>query len=222
MRHRGAAVEHAGDPRVLRQVAERALAARHGPAAGSVSPPSTRNRLVLPAPLRPTRPTLSRGMTVKSADSTTSRPPTSTESPWAWSTRSGCQAGRPDPTMFGVGDAAGSRVARRGGGLGRRPPPHRRRPCGRRRRWRVGRVAGSTAPAPGWSAPEPAGSRRMGRRRRRRGRRRRRPARRNRCPIPSPTRCRIGAGAGARPVPDPDRCRPTRPAPPGPSPSSRR
>ena len=54
---------------------------RRVPAAGSASPPRTRNRLVLPAPLRPTRPTLSRGITVKSTDSTTRRPPTSTDSP---------------------------------------------------------------------------------------------------------------------------------------------
>src|SRR5215218_5915056 len=90
------------------------------PAAGSLSPPRTRNRLVLPAPLRPTRPTLSRGMTVKSADSTTSRPPTSTESPWAWSIRSGCQAERADPTMF-----AAAIVTRQGAGVatGPAPPP---------------------------------------------------------------------------------------------------
>ena len=59
------------------------------PAAGSASPPSTRNRLVFPAPLRPTNPTLSRGITVKSADATTIRPPTSTESPCA------CNISRP-------------------------------------------------------------------------------------------------------------------------------
>ena len=58
------------------------------PAAGSAAPPSTRNSDVLPAPLRPTMPTLSRGMTVKLAPSTTSRPPTSTESACAWSIRS--------------------------------------------------------------------------------------------------------------------------------------
>ena len=55
-----AAVEHAVDPRVLGQVAEAALA-HDPPAAGSASPPRTLNRLVLPAPLRPTSPTLSRG-----------------------------------------------------------------------------------------------------------------------------------------------------------------
>ena len=77
----GAAVEHAGDPRVLRAGSRSRPCGSTRPAAGSDSPPSTRNRLVLPAPLRPTRPTLSRGMTVKSADSTTSRPPTSTERP---------------------------------------------------------------------------------------------------------------------------------------------
>ena len=98
----GAAVEHAGDARVLRQVAEARPCGRPRPADGSVSPPSTRNRLVLPAPLRPTRPTLSRGMTVKSADSTTSRPPTSTESACAWSTCPGCQASCGVPTTLPV------------------------------------------------------------------------------------------------------------------------
>jgi hypothetical protein len=49
------------------------------PSVGSTSPPSTLNRLVFPAPLRPTSPTLSRATTVKLAWSTTSRPPTSTE-----------------------------------------------------------------------------------------------------------------------------------------------
>ena len=120
------------------------------PAAGSVSPPSTRNRLVLPAPLRPTRPTLSRGMTVKSADSTTSRPPTSTESPWAWSIRSGCQAERADPTTF-----AAAIVTGQGAGVATGPPPPPDdgwvaggagglvRADGRRR---IGRRAGPAAP----------------------------------------------------------------------------
>ena len=59
------------------------------PAFGSEAPPRTLNKLVLPAPLRPTMPTLSRGITVKLAESTTSRPPTSTEIAWACSTRPG-------------------------------------------------------------------------------------------------------------------------------------
>ena len=80
-----AAVERGVDLRVLRQVAEAALAHRPGPTCGSAAPPSTLNRLVLPAPLRPTMPTLSRAITVKLAESTTSRPPTSTEIAWAWS-----------------------------------------------------------------------------------------------------------------------------------------
>ena len=57
------------------------------PAVGWPAPPSTRSRLVLPAPLRPTRPTLSRARIVKAASSTTKRPPTSTLTPRTWSTR---------------------------------------------------------------------------------------------------------------------------------------
>ena len=123
---------------------------RTRPAAGSASPPSTRNRLVLPAPLRPTRPTLSRGMTVKSADSTTSRPPTSTESACAWSTGPGCQARCGVPTTLRVrrrprgaavgrgGDAglvgvAGRRVGAAGGRRRRRAPVGGRRRVGVRR-----------------------------------------------------------------------------------------
>src|SRR5918993_5694863 len=59
------------------------------PDLGSTAPPRTLNRLVLPAPLRPTMPTLSRAITVKLAESTTRRPPTSTEIAWAWSTGPG-------------------------------------------------------------------------------------------------------------------------------------
>src|SRR5215471_8015189 len=56
------------------------------PSAAGVAPPSTRSRLVLPAPLRPTRPTLSRARMVKVAPDTTRRPPTSTPSPLTAST----------------------------------------------------------------------------------------------------------------------------------------
>jgi len=70
------------------------------PAAGSSAPPSTLNKVVLPAPLRPTIPTLSRGMTVKVAPATTSRPPTSTESACAWSIRSGYGRGRGEPASL--------------------------------------------------------------------------------------------------------------------------
>ena len=83
--------QHVGDGAALLQRRRRCAGPAAGsrsrpcgspvPAVGSVSPPSTLNRLVLPAPLRPTRPTLSRGMTVNEASATTSRPPTSTESP---------------------------------------------------------------------------------------------------------------------------------------------
>src|SRR5712671_6529475 len=58
-----------------------------GPAVGAASPPMARNRLVLPAPLRPTRPTFSLARTVKLAASTTRRPPTSTLSPVTCNTR---------------------------------------------------------------------------------------------------------------------------------------
>ena len=51
------------------------------PALGSAMPPSTRSSEVLPAPLRPTRPTRSPARTVKPAPSTTRMPPTSTVSP---------------------------------------------------------------------------------------------------------------------------------------------
>ena len=79
VRDRRPAVERAVDPRILRQVAEAALAHDLARASARRSPPSTLKKLVLPAPLRPTRPTLSRGMTVKEACSTTSLPPISTE-----------------------------------------------------------------------------------------------------------------------------------------------
>ena len=48
------------------------------PAAAGASPPSTLSRLVLPAPLRPTRPTLSPARTRNDASSRVRRPPTST------------------------------------------------------------------------------------------------------------------------------------------------
>src|SRR5918992_407839 len=51
------------------------------PALGSAMPPRTRSSDVLPAPLRPTRPTLSPARTVKPAPSTTRVPPISTVSP---------------------------------------------------------------------------------------------------------------------------------------------
>src|SRR4051812_20315396 len=65
------------------------------PAAAGAAPPSTRSRLVLPAPLRPTRPTLSRARTEKVAPDTTKRPPTSTASELATSTVD--QGGSADP-----------------------------------------------------------------------------------------------------------------------------
>ena len=48
------------------------------PAVAGTSPPSTLSRLVLPAPLRPTRPTLSPARTRNDASSNVRRPPTST------------------------------------------------------------------------------------------------------------------------------------------------
>src|SRR5918997_6728227 len=50
------------------------------PCATGSSPASTLRRLVFPAPLRPTRPTLSPGNSEKEAPATTTRPATSTVS----------------------------------------------------------------------------------------------------------------------------------------------
>src|SRR2546425_9316209 len=54
------------------------------PAAASSSPASTLSRLVLPTPLRPTRPTLSPVLTVKLASLSTRRAATSMASPRDW------------------------------------------------------------------------------------------------------------------------------------------
>ena len=56
------------------------------PAAGATSPLKTLSKLVLPAPLRPTRPTLSPARKPKVARDKTVRPPTSTLSSRASST----------------------------------------------------------------------------------------------------------------------------------------
>src|SRR3954454_11478421 len=71
------------------------------PAAAGEAPPSTRSRLVLPAPLRPTRPTLSRARTAKVAPDTTKRPPTSTATELATSTvDQGGSADRPSQRNY--------------------------------------------------------------------------------------------------------------------------
>ena len=63
---------------ILRQVpGERRRAGRCRPA-GRSAPPSTRSSVVLPAPLRPTRPTFSPGRTCRVTPSTIRFPPTST------------------------------------------------------------------------------------------------------------------------------------------------
>src|ERR1700686_2761321 len=59
---------------------------RTSPAAGSSSPARTLSRLVLPAPLRPTNPTLSPGATVKLASVSTRRATTSMAGFLTWST----------------------------------------------------------------------------------------------------------------------------------------
>src|SRR5256885_10492096 len=99
------------------------------PAYGGFWPLRTRIRLVLPAPLRPTRPTLSPARTVKLASTNVRRPPTSTARFLAWSTAPVWRVPSPFPrslrldavflAWFGVDDqrlpvAAGRHVHRAG------------------------------------------------------------------------------------------------------------
>src|SRR5580704_8472465 len=89
------------------------------PPASGVSPPSTRSRLVFPAPLRPTNPTLSPARTVNDASTKVRRPPTSTLRSRTWSTRPLWRSAvvRGERVLRGVG-----RRGRRGGrGRGRSP-----------------------------------------------------------------------------------------------------
>src|SRR5689334_16473787 len=83
------------------------------PLRGVVAPPSTRRRVVLPAPLRPTRPTLSPGRMSSDAPRTIVVPPTSTVRFLAVSTvvilRTGGRAAMPGPG----GEPPFSRVALR-------------------------------------------------------------------------------------------------------------
>ena len=116
------------------------------PAYGSAAPPSTFSRLVLPAPLRPTRPTLSRARIEKLAPSRMTVPPTSTASSRTCSTRPCSQARADQGELVRLAADArrppsnGLRLLRGGARprCGARPAPRRR--------------SGPTAPAASRSA----------------------------------------------------------------------
>src|SRR3954453_18163391 len=63
------------------------------PPAGCAALPSTLSKVVLPAPLRPTSPTLSRACTVNDTPSSRTVPPASIRRLRAWSTAQGYGAG---------------------------------------------------------------------------------------------------------------------------------
>ena len=88
VRQRGAVDARAARRRVLREVPEARGAATRSPPAGSASPAMTFSSDVLPAPLRPTRPTLSPGCSENEAPVVVNRPPTSTLRSRTWSTKS--------------------------------------------------------------------------------------------------------------------------------------
>ena len=111
-------------PRVLGQVAE-ASGRRTTPPAASASPASTFSRLVLPAPLRPTRPTLSPARSENDASAKVRRPPTSTDSERAWSTLHGPTRARPGRNRFRALEAAPRHVESDGQGAN---PPRSRLP----------------------------------------------------------------------------------------------
>src|SRR5262245_49252797 len=76
------------------------------PSWGGFWPARTRSSEVLPAPLRPTRPTVSPACTVKVASASVVRPPTSTVSSRTCSTAPVWRLRRRSPASFGPGRRA--------------------------------------------------------------------------------------------------------------------